>query len=739
MSPAAPPPPAEGEGAPALAACCAALDALLQDRGAPPARRAALGAAVQAWLSAHPTDLPVVAGWVEAGEDNVLLDAFAQLLPLGTGGRRGAVGVGPNRFNLGTLLPAVAGHAALLRQRARGRPSVVLAWDIRTFNDLRGELARAGAAGQAHPLRGWRSEDFARAAAEVYAAAGLWVWMPPPSGPAGRSALSTPELSFAIRALQADGGLNLSASHNPPDDNGAKLYGPSGGQEVPPDDDLLLDLIAAAERAGPPARMPLPAAAEAGRVLRLPDEVIDAYHADLAKLLPIERPPARLGLRFTNLHGTARRTVLPALQAAGFRVRPVEAQLTYDGAFPTVPFRAPNPEVPACLDLAIAEAEAAGDALVIGCDPDADRVGLAARVHPDQTGAAAWRCFSGDELATLLVEAALRLHPPGPPPVLIQTEVTSSRGARLARARGARVIDHLLVGFKYIGAELEALDAQAHPALPGAGLADFALGVEESHGALLRPTKRDKDAADGALALCWLAEQEAAAGRSLLDTLDQIEATLGPTVNLLRNLNLRGVEGRARLRALGAGLRADPPTTLAGRRVLRWADRRDPSGPLGPLRGVGDAAARDVLCWWLEGNVRVLLRPSGTEPKSKLYLELSAPPGPGLSAQRAALRAEATALTAAVVAELLARIDLYLPRWALRCGDLLPVDAAATLAEAAERAVVDPEAEGALRAALAAAGPDASRLLCPGLLAAEDPRLRALGQRLDAGDIRATP
>ncbi len=717
---------------------CAAIDALLSDRGAPPDRRARIGRAAQAWLAAQPDDLPVIAGWIDAGEDSILLDVFAQVLPLGTGGRRGTVGVGPNRFNLGTLLPAVAGHAALLRRRAQGAPSVVLAWDIRAFHDLRGELGRAGAAGPAHPLMGWRSEDFARAAAEVYAAAGVRVWLPGPPADGGRSALSTPELSFAIRALKADGGLNLSASHNPPDDNGAKLYGPSGGQEVPPDDDLLLEAIAAAEQRGAPARLPLDAAAAAGWILRLPDDVIDAYHADLAQLLPPSRPAGRLGVRFTNLHGTARRTVLPALQAAGFRVRPVEAQLAYDGAFSTVPFRAPNPEVPACLDLAIAEAEAQGDALVIGCDPDADRVGLAARVHPDRSGAASWRCFSGDELATLLTVAALRLRPAAPPPVLIQTEVTSSRGARLARARGARVIDHLLVGFKYIGAELEALAAQAHPGLPGAGIADFALGVEESHGALLRPSKRDKDAADGALALCWLAEEEARAGRSLLDALDAVEEELGPTVNLLRNLNLRGVEGRERLRALGAGLRADPPAALGGRRVLRAEDRRDPDGPLGPLRGAGDAAARDVLCWWLEGGARVLLRPSGTEPKSKLYIELSGPPGPEVRARRAALQAEAADLSAAVAATLLARVDLRLPAWALRCGDLLPVDTAAALAAAVERAAGGGLPAQALRAAIEAAGPDALRLLAPGMVAADDPRIRALAQALGVTDIRAT-
>ena len=716
-------PPRGGDRAAAWAAALARVHASRA------AHTAAL-AAIEAWVVAHPLDAAVVDGWAARGEGSALLSAFSRRLPLGTGGRRGQVGVGPNRFNWGTLLPAIAGHAALLRaRRPQAVPTVVVAWDVRCFLDLRGELARAGAAGHAHPLRGVTSADFARAAAEAYAAAGVRVWLPPDG--LGPEPLSTPELSFAIRALQADGGLNISASHNHPDDNGAKLYGPSGGQEVPPDDDALMAAIAAADGHAV-ARMPLPEAEQAGWIRRMPSSVIDAYHADLAMILPPVSTPRALRVRFTNLHGASSRTVLPALRAAGFCVGVVDEQAAYDGAFPTVPFRAPNPEVPAALDAAIAVAEAAGDAVVIACDPDADRVGLAARVWPDRAGTAAWRCFSGDELATLLCLAALRLHGSRPrAPVVIQTEVTSSRSAALARASGAQVIDHLLVGFKYIGAEMEMLATGQHPRLPGASLEDVAIGVEESHGVLLRGSKRDKDAADGALALCWLAEAEAAAGRSLLQTLDAVEDRLGPTVNLLRNITLQSADGRERLASLAAGYRAAPPQQLGGRLVLRMDDRLDPAGPLGPWRGAGDVAARDVLVFHLDGGARLVLRPSGTEPKSKLYVELRGDPAEG-AAGRPALQAAAAALTTAVLAAMMARIGLHPPLWALACSDLLPVDTAAALAaaiEAARRGAMPP---AAVRAAIAAAGPDTWALLQPGLAQAG---LGALAAALDPGAV----
>ena len=671
-------------------------------------RRTKVLAGLSQWWAEHPDDRPAIDVLVAEGRWDLIVDCFGEVLPFGTGGRRGTVGIGPNRFNPTTLCASVVGHVATMRkERPHGQLSVVVAFDVRRYDDLRGALPRP-----LNPLLGLRSADFGRMAAEVYAALGVRVWMPP------EDSLSTPELCFAIRALGADGGLNVSASHNPPDDNGGKIYGPTGGQRVPPDDQRLAEAVAAVSGA---PRLPIAEARAAGLVEDIPPHVFLDYARSNAALLPPGPRGPRIVL--TNLHGTGDRTVLPALQQAGFSVRLVPEQAAHDGAFPTVPFAAPNPEVPESLGLAIALAEAEGAALVLGCDPDADRVGLAARVWPDRPGLAAWRNFHGQELAALITLAALRLRPPGAPSLVLTTEVTTGLVRAAAEAQGAACLDHLLVGFKYIGAAMDALAAGALPEAPGLDLRAFAVGVEESHGALINPTLRDKDAVSGALALAHLAAVEAEAGRSLLDTLDDLHREHGLFVNILMNMTMRGAAGRAQIQAVSAGLRAAPPEHLGGRRVLRFADRRDPTGPLGPHLSETDRVGRDVLVWWLEGGARLVLRPSGTEPKSKLYVELRADCTSGpLGPQREALSADAWALAEAALLDVLAVAGLRPPRWTLGCSDLLSIEDKLDLAAwwpgwfAAGRSAELQASRGALNALLRRYGPFGPALCRGGLL-----------------------
>lgn len=696
------------------------LEAGLRAAGLDVERRRAVVAGFAEWWAGHAEHRPLMVELLRDARWDLLADCFGEALPFGTGGRRGTVGVGPNRFNPTTLCASVVGHVAWMQAARRpgeaGPLSVVIAYDVRCYGDQRGALPR-----DLNPLLGLRSLDFGRMAAEVYAALGVRVWLPP------GDAMSTPELSFAIRALGADGGLNVSASHNPPDDNGGKLYGPTGGQPVPPDDQRLAEAVLAV-RSVP--RLPIEAARAAGLVENIPEQVFLDYARSNGALLPVG--PRGPRLVFTNLHGTGDRTVLPALRAAGFAVAPVPEQAAHDGAFPTVPFTAPNPEVPESLALAIAYAEDHGAELVLGCDPDADRVGLAARVWPERGGAAAWRTFHGQELAALITLAALRLRPAGRPSVVLTTEVTSGLVRAVAEAHGALCLDHLLVGFKYIGAAMDALDRGALEGAPGLGLSAFAVGVEESHGALISPALRDKDAVSGALALAHLAAAEAEAGRSLLHTLEGLHGEHGVFVNILVNMTLRGAAGRARIQAMQAGLRASPPARLGGRRVLRAADRRDPAGPLGPIRSESDHGGRDVLVWWLEGGARVLLRPSGTEPKSKLYVELRAEPAAGpLGPQREALAEAAAALAEALLIDVLAVAGLRLPRWALGCSELLSIEDKLDLAGwwpawfAALPPATPPAAAGAaIEAALRRYGPFGLALCRGGLLrwaAAEGP------------------
>ena len=692
---------------PSLAALLDAARVGFAGLSVPPALQVTALDNLRRWL-AEPPFSPYryqIRALIAARRWDLLLDSFYQVIPFGTGGRRGPVGVGPNRFNPWTLAASVQGHAAFLRQtRGDGPLSVVVAFDVRAFRDSGGQLI----AGEPNPVLGLSSRDFAEIASEVYAAAGISVWLPP----AG-TWLSTPELSFAIRHVGADGGLNISASHNPPDDNGGKFYNFTGSQEVPPRDEEMAREV---ERVAHIDRMPLDRARAVGLVRDLAADTHDAYVA--ANLAVGRRPGARSAhVVFTALHGLGRNTVVPVLSRAGFQVSMEPTQATLDGAFPNVPFRAPNPEVRRSTDAAVADAEQHGGDVVMACDPDADRLGLVVR-HPLQgtPGPHDWRFFNGNEIAVLVCRAALSSSAQ-PHPLVLKTEVTSMLLDRVARACGARVVGHLLVGFKYIGDALHQIETTGTCAGLPASLDEFALGAEESHGVLVTPAMRDKDAAGGALLLAELASAEKDLGRTLVDTLEDCWREVGYVRNELVSTVMRGAEGRARIQAIQAALRANPPAVIGGRAVTAFHDRQDPAGPYGPVASETDRSSRDVLVWELGPDARVILRPSGTEPKNKVYVELAGTPGADLATEIPRVDAAARALAEDFVLEMLSRVGLTIPRWALKITDLVSVEQKALFAEEilpALTAKLDagaPDVDHWLDAALAPFGRDARGLV----------------------------
>lgn len=662
---------------------------------------------LERWLGDPATAdyVPMIQALAAAGRWELLLDSFYQVIPFGTGGRRGPVGIGPNRINPYTLCSSVQGHCAYLHRRFAD-PAVVLAYDVRRFQDARGLYPR----GVPSPVLGLSSRDFAELAAGVYAANGVRVYILPRGVDAW---VSTPELSFSIRHLGAQGGLNLSASHNPPDDNGAKVYDERGGQQVPPYDEELVRLV---EQVTAVRTLPYAQALAEGRVLPLGPEVHEAYlRTNLARSLA---PQAR-GTRvvFTALHGTGSTTVLPLLRAAGFDVALEPTQASADGAFPNVPFGIPNPEVPQSMDRAVALATERGADLVMACDPDADRLGVVAR-H-----GAGWRFLSGNELGALLVDYALRHRPAGGQPIVFKTEVTSSLVSRVARARGAQVVDDLLVGFKYIADGLRALEEDGRFRGVTGQATDFAVGVEESHGVLVTPDLRDKDAAGGALLLAESAHEQKQQGRTLVDQLHGLWAELGYVSNRLVSTVMRGATGRARIEAIQASFRAAPPTRIGPWEVTAFHDRQDPTGPFGPIVSETDRGSRDVLVFELGAHGRILLRPSGTEPKNKVYAELVGTPGVPLEAEVARVDAACQALAEAFVAEMLTRVDLQLPTWAIRVSDLVAVEqklhfATTLMPGLAERLrAQDAGAAAWLDAELRPYGKDPRGLVAPGVWA----------------------
>ena len=600
---------------------------------------------------------------------SLLLDSFYRVLPFGTGGRRGPVGIGPNRFNPWTLASSVEGHVAYLRERHHEATlSVVVAYDVRAFKDLRGlynpDLP--------NPLAGMTSRDFARVAAGVYAAHGVRVHMP--LGDDERY-ISTPELSYTIRSLGAAAGLNISASHNHPDDNGGKFYNAQGAQDVPPDDEAMASKVAAVTRV---TTLDFAAVQDGGLLARVPPGVHEEYVTlNLSQSL---QPAARHArIVFTPLHGTADSTVGAVLRKAGFEVHVVEEQAAPDGGFPAVPFRAPNPEVPQAMEMGVTLAQVVGADVVLACDPDADRIGACSRTHEGLC-----RFLTGNEIAVLVthykLEQLQRLRRLPARPLVIKTEVTTELLRPVTASFGGTLIGDLLVGFKYHADVLHQIENQRLYGKLDFTLDDFIIAVEESHGILVTSAMRDKDAAGAALLLSELAAVQRRQGRVLLDYLDDIYRRHGYFANIGTSMVMSGAEGASRIQHIQQALRSNPPRELDGWEVTQAVDHWDETGGHGPLLSGTDRAARNVLAYRLANGARVIIRPSGTEPKNKVYVEVPAPPlgaeagDEELASNQAATDGLARRLADDFTRKMLATIDVQLPDYALRISDLVPLD-----------------------------------------------------------------
>ena len=484
-----------------------------------------------------------------AGAD--LADRFAGTLEFGTAGLRGALGAGPNRMNRIVVIRAAAGLAAYLRaQGAEDGASVVIGYDARHNSDV-----------------------FARDTAEVMTGAGLSALVLP-------RPLPTPLLAFAIRDLGAVAGVMVTASHNPPEDNGYKVYLGDGSQIVPPADAGIAEQIAAV---GALADVPR---GDGGSVLG--DDVLDRYLAAMTALVGDGPPHDRQSLVtvYTPLHGVGGSTVATVLERAGFAAPHVAvAQAEPDADFPTVAF--PNPEEPGAMDLALALAEEVDADVVVANDPDADRCAVAV------PGPHGWQMLRGDEVGALLADHLLRQGRTG---VYAASIVSSSLLGKMAEAAG-QPHEETLTGFKWI-ARVEGL----------------AFGYEEALGYCVDPAHvRDKDGISALLLVCELAAALKAEGRTLRDNLDRLAREHG--LHATDQLSVR-MSDLAQIPATMERLRTSPPTSLGGLAVEGIDDLSLGSADLPPTDG---------LRYRLADHARVIVRPSGTEPKIKCYLEVVVP------------------------------------------------------------------------------------------------------------------
>jgi phosphomannomutase len=525
-----------------------------------------------------------------------LADRFARRLSFGTAGLRGAVGAGPNRMNTATVTATTAALAQwlLARDGAAAKSGVVVGCDARH-----------------------RSDEFAGQTARVLAGAGIRVHVLPSQEP-------TPFLAYSIRYLRAAAGVMITASHNPAADNGYKLYLSDGAQIVPPAD---TDIEAAIAAIGPLAGIPV-APPDSPLITRHSAELTKAYlDAVSSEVGPAPASAAWLRFVYTPLHGVAGRLALRAFDQAGFGVPDVvEAQFEPDADFPTVRF--PNPEEPGALDLALALARRTGAELVIANDPDGDRLAVAI---PDNAAPGGYRQLTGDQVGALLGAYLLGRLAADPGTVMsrqlaVSTVVSGSLLRQIAAAAGAQYAQ-TLTGFKWIVRAADLRDDVR-----------FAFGYEEALGYAVTSVVRDKDGISAALAILSLAAVARSGGESLQDVYDALEVTHG--VHLTAQVTLptgATIDVMSRLRA-------GPPAELAGERVTSVTDY---SG------GTWELPSADMLSYQLPG-ARVVIRPSGTEPKIKAYLEVVEPvAGRALTAARQDAAARMSLLRTAV-ADLLA-------------------------------------------------------------------------------------
>lgn len=485
-----------------------------------------------------------------------LASCFGPFLEFGTAGLRGALGPGPARMNRAVVSRAAAGLAAYMREH--GLVSVVIGYDARH-----------------------RSIDFALDTAEVMSGAGIRALLLP-------TALPTPVLAYAIRALAVDAGVMVTASHNPPQDNGYKVYLGDGSQIVPPADRDIAGHIDAVT-----AVATLPRGED---FTALGHDIVDAY-VNAAASVVAPAAPRQLRVVSTSLHGVGHETWMAAMRAAGYRVPSVVlAQAAPDPDFPTVAF--PNPEEPGAADLLLQHAAEQGADLAIAHDPDADR--CAVGIHDPALGA--WRLLSGDELGSLLgwwtVARTERLGLPAPTGVLACSIVSSTLLQRIAEQAGLP-FRATLTGFKWIGR-----------------VPDLAFGYEEALGYCVAPeVAADKDGITAALRVVEMAATLRADGRTLLDALESLYAVHG--LHATSQVSIR-LSDPAAIRSAVQRLRDRPPAELAGRPVLGCDDLALGLDGLPPTDGVRLRLA--------DGHV--IVRPSGTESKVKCYLEVVAPWSP---------------------------------------------------------------------------------------------------------------
>lgn len=489
-------------------------------------------------------------------------DRFYKDLEFGTGGLRGIMGAGANRMNKYTVGKATKGLCEFLKNEFAGEKSVVIAYDSRN-----------------------NSKAFAECAAEVLCYNGIKTFL-------FEEIMPTPVLSFSVRYLKCNAGIVITASHNPKEYNGYKVYDEYGCQLVPQYADKVISYINNVKDIKSVKHMNLNMALSNGYLTYIGDEVLNSYISEVEKMA-VYKEASDLKIVYTPLHGTGNIPVRKVLSDMSFDVSVVKEQAVADGNFTTV--RSPNPEEKDALNMALEQAKRANADLVIGTDPDCDRVGVGVLHNGEYT------LLTGNQTGALLVDFYLKFKKQSlnPKSTLVKTIVTNDLGAEIARKNGLNVVE-TLTGFKYIGDQITKYEKT--------GENEFLIGYEESYGYLVGTYARDKDAVVASMLICEMAAYYKKNKMTLVDALNVLYSEYGFYLDALDSFVLKGKDGASRIKNIMSYFRANKATVFPN-----ITDVKDYS------TGIGDLPKSNVLKFFLKGGSWIAVRPSGTEPKLKMY------------------------------------------------------------------------------------------------------------------------
>jgi phosphoglucomutase len=591
---------------------------------------------------------------IENQKWELLLDSFYQIIPFGTGGRRGPVGIGTNRINPWTIEATAQGHASYLLQKfpnAKVR-GVVIAYDGRKYPNT-----NIYDATQSDPIKRITSQQFAEKAAAVYTANNITVHF-------FETMRTTPELSFAIRTLGAVAGINISASHNPKEDNGIKVYADDGAQLIPPHDQKLADTINSVKEIKK---------VENKNLIKIIKNDMNAAYIQAVKKTSLSSE-RNINILYTPLHGVGSTSVFRSLKEAQFPIWEDEKTKVPDGNFPNVKFNIPNPEWPESFETCYNNPLSNSCDLLFSSDPDADRLGLAVKHN------GTWHYLNGQEISILILGVMLKKLQPTltSEHIAMTTMVTSSLLRKICEEYNIKIIDNLLVGFKYIGDEILKLEKEGK-------IDKFIVAMEDSHGYLVGTYSRDKDAASAALILAEYAAEIKKQNKTLIDTLNELYKQFGYAENILTCLFMQGAKGHDQILQLQKTLREKRKTnqpTIGKFTITKAVDCWDGT----PHLSKTDTMSRNLLVFYMEPNeediemIKVAIRPSGTEPKIKMYIEVIGKPL-GTNVTNEALQQEKARLIhlrkevrKAFLQEMYSILSIEMPERGYELSDLLFVE-----------------------------------------------------------------